>query len=49
MPVLFNTNESNASYLPYALAALPYLLTSFGYRGNIPGLVTYYRKMAKLL
>lgn len=47
MPVLFNTNESNASYLPYALAALPYLLTSFGYHGNIPGLVTYYRKDGK--
>ncbi|TBL45367.1 tryptophan permease, partial [Klebsiella oxytoca] len=43
MPVLFNTTESHASYLPYALAALPYLLTSFGYHGNIPGLVTYYR------
>lgn len=47
MPVLFNTNNSNASYLPYALAALPYLLTSFGYHGNIPGLVTYYRKDGK--
>lgn len=47
MPVLFNTTESHASYLPYALAALPYLLTSFGYHGNIPGLVTYYRKDGK--
>ncbi|EKN4689093.1 tryptophan permease [Yersinia ruckeri] len=42
--VLFNQNQSNASYLPYALAALPYLLTSFGYHGNVPGLVKYYRK-----
>lgn len=47
MPVLFNTTESHASYLPYALAALPYLLTSFGYHGNIPGLVTYYVKTVK--
>lgn len=42
--VLFNRNDSNASYLPYALAALPYLLTSFGYHGNVPGLVKYYHK-----
>jgi tryptophan-specific transport protein len=42
--VLFNQSESDASYLPYALAALPYLLTSFGYHGNVPGLVKYYHK-----
>lgn len=42
--VLFNRSDDNASYLPYALATLPYLLTSFGYHGNIPGLVKYYRK-----
>lgn len=47
MPVLFNTTDDNASYLPYALAALPYLLTSFGYHGNIPGLVAYYHKDGK--
>lgn len=47
--ILFNTNEPNAQYLPYALAALPYLLTSFGYHGNIPGLVKYYGKDAKLV
>ncbi len=29
-------------YFPYALASLPYLLTSFGYHGNIPGLVKHY-------
>lgn len=45
--VLFNTAESDAQYLPYALAALPYLLASFGYHGNIPGLVKYYGKDAK--
>lgn len=42
--VLFNRNESHPSYLPYALAAMPYLLTSFGYHGNVPGLVKYYQK-----
>ncbi|CNH93438.1 tryptophan permease [Yersinia pekkanenii] len=42
--VLFNQTDDSASYLPYALAALPYLLTSFGYHGNVPGLVKYYHK-----
>ncbi|MGF6192767.1 tryptophan permease [Serratia sp. 2723] len=42
--VLFNQGDSDANYLPYALAALPYLLTSFGYHGNVPGLVKYYQK-----
>ncbi|MEX2943583.1 tryptophan permease [Serratia fonticola] len=42
--VLFNQGGSDANYLPYALAALPYLLTSFGYHGNVPGLVKYYQK-----
>lgn len=45
--ILFNRNESSPSYLPYALAALPYLLTSFGYHGNVPGLVKYYQKDAR--
>lgn len=43
--ILFNQVEQNdTQYLPYALAALPYLLTSFGYHGNVPGLVKYYNK-----
>lgn len=43
--ILFNQIEQNdTQYLPYALAALPYLLTSFGYHGNVPGLVKYYNK-----
>lgn len=43
--VLFDQyNNNNSEYLPYALAALPYLLTSFGYHGNVPGLVKYYNK-----
>ncbi|WP_272693931.1 tryptophan permease [Providencia sp. PROV036] len=43
--ILFNqTEQGESQYLPYALAALPYLLTSFGYHGNVPGLVKYYNK-----
>ncbi|WP_367680284.1 aromatic amino acid transport family protein [Candidatus Fukatsuia anoeciicola] len=42
--ILLNQSNHSASYLPYALATLPYLLTSFGYHGNIPRLVKYYRK-----
>ncbi|EPC2527706.1 tryptophan permease [Providencia stuartii] len=43
--ILFNqVDQGNTHYLPYALAALPYLLTSFGYHGNVPGLVKYYNK-----
>nr|WP_228350968.1 MULTISPECIES: tryptophan permease [Limnobaculum] len=45
--ILFNRSESNAEYLPYALAAFPYLLASFGYHGNIPGLAKYYHQDAK--
>ncbi|MDD9341699.1 tryptophan permease [Providencia heimbachae] len=43
--ILFNQiDQGDTQYLPYALAALPYLLTSFGYHGNVPGLVKYYNK-----
>jgi len=42
--LLNQVDQGNAHYLPYALAALPYLLTSFGYHGNVPGLVKYYNK-----
>ncbi|WP_216782720.1 aromatic amino acid transporter [Candidatus Profftia tarda] len=45
--VLFNCSDSHANYLPYAMASLPYLLTSFGYHGNVPSLVKYYNKDAK--
>ncbi|WP_225639345.1 aromatic amino acid transporter [Candidatus Profftia sp. (ex Adelges kitamiensis)] len=45
--VLFNSNDIKARYLPYALASLPYLLTSFGYHGNVPSLVRYYQKDTK--
>ncbi|MQL46751.1 tryptophan permease [Photorhabdus khanii] len=50
--ILFNQSnaiprDTAASYMPYALAALPYLLVSFGYHGNVPGLVKYYHKDSK--
>ncbi|WP_445375017.1 tryptophan permease [Photorhabdus tasmaniensis] len=41
------SNNTTTSYMPYALAALPYLLASFGYHGNVPGLVKYYHKDSK--
>lgn len=47
--LLLDSGNKNASYLPYALAALPYLLASFGYHGNVPGLVKYYRKDSKAI
>ncbi|WP_434524445.1 tryptophan permease [Photorhabdus asymbiotica] len=50
--ILFNQgdtipNDTTERYMPYALAALPYLLISFGYHGNIPSLVKYYHKDIK--
>ena len=41
---LLMSAPADAPYFPYALAALPYLLASFGYHGNVPGLVKYYHK-----
>lgn len=40
--ILFPHHNGLPSYLPYALVGLPYLLASFGYHGNVPGLVRYY-------
>ncbi|SFN80848.1 tryptophan permease [Xenorhabdus japonica] len=45
--ILFDQVNTNSSYLPYALIALPYLLASFGYHGNVPGLVKYYHRDSK--
>ncbi|QTL41272.1 tryptophan permease [Xenorhabdus budapestensis] len=47
--ILFDHANTETSYLPYALMALPYLLTSFGYHGNVPGLVKYYNKDVKAI
>lgn len=41
---LLNSRDPKASYLPYSLTALPYLLTAFGFHGNVPSLVKYYSK-----
>lgn len=45
--ILFDQANTEANYLPYALVALPYLLASFGYHGNVPGLIKYYHKDSK--
>lgn len=34
-------------YFPYAIAALPVCLVSFGFHGNVPSLVKYYNRDAK--
>lgn len=48
--ILFDQLSSeDTHYLPYALVALPFLLASFGYHGNVPGLVKYYKKNARLV
>jgi len=43
---LLNTQQSGASYFPYIFMVLPFCLASFGYHGNISGLVSYYRQDA---
>ncbi|WP_263079558.1 aromatic amino acid transporter [Endozoicomonas sp. Mp262] len=35
------------SYWPYTFMALPFMLTSFGYHGNVPSLVKYYQGNAQ--
>ena len=47
LDVLFNTGSATTAYAPFVLAALPFYLTSFGFHGNVPGLVKYYRKDAR--
>lgn len=43
--ILFNSvAQGEQSYLPYALMAFPVCLVSFGFHGNIPGLVKYYKR-----
>ncbi|AMA64977.1 Tryptophan-specific transport protein [Candidatus Arsenophonus lipoptenae] len=45
--ILFNQNDVDKNYFYYTFIALPYLLTSFGYHGNIPGLIKYYNGESK--
>lgn len=42
LPSLISTAPTGESYWPYALGVLPFCLASFGYHGNITGLVSYY-------
>ena len=45
--ILFDTlAPENTEYLPYALAALPVCLVSFGFHQNVPSLVKYYHRDA---
>lgn len=41
---LFNTASSNNEYAPYIWAALPYIMTSFGFSSIVPSLYKYYGK-----
>lgn len=42
LPTLTNSESSDVTYWPYTLAVLPFCLASFGYHGNITGLISYY-------
>lgn len=45
--ILFDSlAQENTKYLPYALAALPVCLVSFGFHQNVPSLVKYYHRDA---
>ncbi|KTS33817.1 aromatic amino acid transporter [Pantoea dispersa] len=44
VPSLFAAAAPGDSYWPYALGVLPFCLASFGYHGNITGLVSYYQR-----
>ncbi|MCK3658367.1 tryptophan permease [Pasteurellaceae bacterium Pebbles2] len=45
--ILFNQiAQGDTQYLPYALAALPVCLVSFGFHQNVPSLVKYYDRNA---
>lgn len=42
LPTLTNAGADDGAYWPYALGVLPFCLASFGYHGNITGLIGYY-------
>lgn len=44
VPSLFSVAPPGERYWPYALGVLPFCLASFGYHGNITGLVSYYER-----
>ncbi|WP_028112643.1 aromatic amino acid transport family protein [Ferrimonas kyonanensis] len=41
---LWPNDSGNTEYAIFGLAALPFMLASFGYHGNVPSLVKYYGK-----
>ena len=43
---LLDSQAADSHYLRYLWAVVPFCLASFGYHGNIAGLVAYYRKNA---
>lgn len=44
VPSLLSPAAPGERYWPYALGVLPFCLASFGYHGNITGLVSYYQR-----
>lgn len=49
LPSLVSPAPAGESYWPYALGVLPFCLASFGYHGNITGLVSYYNGNKSLI
>lgn len=45
--LLLDQASSSHDYYPYLLVVVPFCLASFGYHGNITGLVSYYRGNAR--
>ncbi|MGB0495824.1 MAG: aromatic amino acid transporter [Kangiellaceae bacterium] len=46
---LIDVGTKQTDYFIYALSALPFYLTSFGFHGNVPSLVKIYGKKAKTI
>ena len=42
--VLFDTGGTQSHYLRYGWMVIPFCLASFGYHGNISGLISYYQR-----
>lgn len=42
--LLFDTGGADSDYLRYGWMVIPFCLASFGYHGNISGLIGYYRR-----
>ncbi|URQ61863.1 tryptophan permease [Pantoea alhagi] len=45
--LLFDTNATESHYLRYGWMVIPFCLASFGYHGNISGLIGYYQGEGK--